>query len=167
MTQRLTRSETYHEIAKAVAKRSACLSRQIGAVLVFEDTVISTGYNGPPRGMGHCGDGRPDIGEQFKGKLFLCPRRALEIPSGKGLEYCYAAHAERNCLLNAARIGAPTLNTDLYMTGPVPCKDCLIELIQAGVKSVTCERLTLYQKESQYLLNHDLIDIFDYEGNIL
>jgi dCMP deaminase len=162
---RNTKEETFHEIAKAVAKRSACLSRQIGAVLVFEDTVVATGYNGPPRGMRHCGEGRPDISEMFKGRLSLCPRKSLEIPSGKGLEYCYAAHAERNCLLNAARTGIATIHTDLYMTGPVPFKDCLIELIQAGVRSVTCERLTLYQRESLHLIKQGLIFIQDYNEN--
>jgi dCMP deaminase len=109
-------------ICDTVAQNSKCHSRQIGAILVQDKVIIATGYNGPPRGVGHCEGG--------------CPRRAAGYRSGERLDLCPATHAEQNCVASAARIGAPTKGATLYINTVAPCKWCMGLLINAGVKKV-------------------------------
>lgn len=142
-------------IATAVASNSKCMSRQIGAVLVNERSIVSTGYNGPPRGIPHCEIISRSLGFEEKN----CPRRLLGYESGKGLHICPAGHAERNALINAARHGVATKDTSLYLTCGVPCKDCMIEIINAGVKEIVVTSLRTYDKLSKFLLVNSNIEL--------
>lgn len=140
------------QIADVVATRSSCLSRHIGAVLVHDNNLIATGYNGPPRGVPHC-DHRLSTGayvvhpNTYAEDTTECPRRRMGYRSGEGLEYCAAVHAERNTILNAARLGRSTLDTTLYCTCPALCVDCAKELINAGVTRIVVPgELIAYQQ---------------------
>lgn len=154
----------YYNICKEVAKNSKCLSRRIGAILVRDKSIVSTGYNGPPRNVPHCNirhllDENLSKYEWEEGNspLKRCPRQILGYKSGEGLDICIAGHAERNCLINAARGGIKTKGTTMYMTCSVPCKDCLIEIINAGIKEIVFTEWKYYDKESPFLLSRDLI----------
>lgn len=122
----------YLEIAKVVAKRGTCLRRLYGAVLVKNDEIIATGYNGSPRGMLNC----IDTGE--------CMRQQLKCKPGERYELCEAVHAEQNCVISAARRDA--IFSVLYLTGidaetgevieAKPCMLCARQLLNAGVSKV-------------------------------
>lgn len=180
----------FYELCKTVAKNSKCMSRQIGTVLVRDKSIISTGYNGPPRGMPHCNE-RHKIDDDFWSRIKLsllnemneenipiikvgserkidwkkirqlglkrCPRQILGFKSGEGLDSCVAGHAERNSLINAARNGISTKGATLYMSCGIPCGDCLIEIINAGVLEIVVSSFDWYDEKSKYLLkNSDL-----------
>lgn len=120
----------FMDFAKTAGRNSKCLSRQIGAVLVRNRIVVTTGYNGPPRGVKHCGhDTKP-------GYARVCPRRCKGYRSAEGLGICPAAHAEINAIANAASVGVSTLGISLYCDCGPPCKDCLKYLINAGVGEI-------------------------------
>ena len=138
------------QIAMMVGKQSKCFSRQIGVVLVRDRSIITTGFNGPPRGIPHC---------EERSKREVCPRRLKGYVSGKGLHLCTAAHAELNALLNAARMGACTKDTTLYCNCCVPCKNCLIALINAGIKEIVCTNGEYYDDLSPWLLKHSNIQV--------
>ena len=125
----------FHSICVAVAGKSPCLSRKIGAILVRDKSIISTGYNGPARGFPHC--------------EIRCPRKVQGYASGEGLEHCPASHAEMNCIANAARIGASTVGSTLYMNSIIPCKFCMALLVNAGVTECVVESLTDYHEMSR------------------
>ncbi|MDF2955679.1 MAG: Deoxycytidylate deaminase [Candidatus Alkanophagales archaeon MCA70_species_2] len=119
MAKRISVDEYFMEIAKVVAKRSTCLRRQIGAVIVKNKIIVSTGYNGAPRGLPHC----IDIG---------CIRDELGIASGERHEVCRGVHAEQNALIQAGRAAeGATLYVNAY-----PCKICAKLIINAGIKRV-------------------------------
>lgn len=146
----------FFDLANTVASNSKCLSRKIGAVLVKDGAIISTGYNGPPKGVPSCNfRAVNDLGYKRDEKLIkvltakninpndfrtmnMCPRQALEFKSGKGLEWCVAGHAERNTLIQAAKNGISTNKTIMYMNCPLPCSPCLVEIINAGVDEIVC-----------------------------
>ena len=130
----------FHTICEAVSSKSPCLSRQIGALLVRNYSIVSTGYNGPPRNFPHCTN--------------ICPRKAKNYPSGEGLLECPATHAEANCIANAARIGACTIGTTLYMNCIIPCKDCMAVLINAGVKEIVVDDVIPYHELSLEMAQH-------------
>ena len=138
----------FHKVCKAVASKSPCLSRQIGAILVKDKSIVSTGYNGPARGYPHCGPVGP------KSSLTNCPRKLKGYKSGEGLNECPAAHAEANCIANAARIGASTVGTTLYMNCILPCKDCATALVNAGIVEVVVEDLKPYHHMSVGIFKH-------------
>ncbi len=117
--ERVPRDEYYLRIAADVAGRSTCLRRQIGAVVVNGDVIVSTGYNGNPRHMPHCAE----IG---------CIRDELKIPSGERMEICTGVHSEMNALLFA---GKEARGGVLYTT-LVPCNTCAKMIINAGVTRV-------------------------------
>lgn len=154
----------YLGIAKRVGENSKCLSRKIGAILVKDNSIIASGYNGPPRGYIHCGDKSREPKKK-------CPRKLLGYKSGEGLEICPAVHAERNAILSAAKIGTPTNGSTLYCYCGFPCKDCLIELINAGVFRIVCisekNRPFMYDKLSQeiyeYYSNRNMLSSAVYE----
>jgi len=128
--------------AKLWSRMSKCLSRKIGAILVRDNRVIGTGYNGPPSGVPHC-DYRDDNGNYLTGAGVLktfdkCPRQRMGYKSGEGLEYCPAVHAEINPILQAARMGFSTVDSTLYCYCGTPCVNCAKEIIQAGIKRVVC-----------------------------
>ncbi|HKM43306.1 MAG TPA: cytidine/deoxycytidylate deaminase family protein [Limnochordia bacterium] len=112
----------FMEIAELVSSRSTCLRRQVGAVLVRDKHIISTGYNGAPRGISHC----MEVG---------CLREKLGIPSGERHEMCRGTHAEQNAIIQAALHGVSTDGATLYCTHQ-PCILCAKMLINAGVERV-------------------------------
>ena len=125
MAQALTWDVYFMRLAREVATRSKCVSRQIGAVLVRDHSIIASGYNGPPRGSALCHDG-----------VCVWPREKRVFRTD--LSGCPAAHAEANCLYAAARIGAATVGATLYCACGVPCKACMVGLINAGVAGIVC-----------------------------
>jgi dCMP deaminase len=114
--------EYFLELAELVATRSTCLRRKVGAVLVKNERIISTGYNGAPRGMAHC----LEIG---------CLREQKKIPSGQRYELCRGVHAEQNAIINAAYYGVSTADAILYCTNQ-PCILCARMIINAGITAV-------------------------------
>lgn len=114
--------EYFLELARLVSKRSTCLRRQVGAVLVKDKKILTTGYNGAPSGIRHC----TDIG---------CLRKKMKIPSGERHELCRGLHAEQNVLLQAALVGTSTKGSTLYITNQ-PCMICAKMLINAGIKEI-------------------------------
>ena len=139
----------FHNICIAVASKSPCLSRQIGAILVRDKSIVATGYNGPARNYPHC------EGE--------CPRKLKGYKSGEGLVECPAAHAEGNCIANAARLGVCTVGTTLYMNSIVPCKDCMILLVNAGITEVVIEKYEWYHEMSADISIYGGIKIREFE----
>ncbi len=112
----------FMSICDLVATRSTCLRRQVGAILVKENRILATGYNGAPSGLRHC----LEIG---------CLREALKIPSGTRHELCRALHAEQNCLIQAAYHGVSVAGSILYCTN-LPCIICTKMLINAGIMKI-------------------------------
>lgn len=110
------------QMAQVVAGRSTCLRRQVGAVMVKDKQILSTGYNGSPSGLQHC----EEVG---------CLRQSLGVPSGERHEICRAVHAEQNALVQAAKHGVAITGADLYTTHQ-PCVLCTKLLINAGIKRV-------------------------------
>jgi len=156
----------FFTICDTLAGNSKCFSRQIGAILVRDKSIISTGYNGPPRGIPPC-DRRYEIDKKLREKfisegfdveneeLFIgrCPRYVLGFQSGEGLEWCVAGHSERNCLINAARNGINTKGTTMYMSCGIPCTPCLIEIINAGVEEIVVTQSNFYDVSAEYLID--------------
>lgn len=114
--------EYFLEVAGLVSKRSTCLRRHVGAVLVKDKKILATGYNGAPSGVRHC----TQTG---------CLRDRLKIPSGQRHELCRGLHAEQNVLLQAALYGVSTKDSVLYVTNQ-PCVICAKMLINAGIKEI-------------------------------
>lgn len=137
-SNRPSKVEYYMNIAKEVSKRSTCMSTQLGAIIVRDDQIIATGYNGAPRKTMDC---------QQRGE---CLRRKLGIPSGERYELCRSVHAEQNAIINAARAGVSLLDGDLYLyavkvyngentiVNAVPCFVCKKLVINAGLKNAYC-----------------------------
>lgn len=109
-------------IARVVATRSTCLRRQVGAVLVKDNRILATGYNGAPSGLRHC----LDTG---------CLREAQGVRSGERHELCRGLHAEQNAILQAAVHGTSIAGATIYITHH-PCVLCAKMLVQAGVKRI-------------------------------
>ena len=138
----------FHSICIAVSQKSPCLSRNIGAILVRDHSIVSTGYNGPASGYPHC-EG-------------TCPRKAKGYKSGEGLVECPAVHAEVNCISNAAKLGVCTNNSILYMNCIIPCKDCMAVLVNAGVKEVVIEEAKPYHEMSLHIAECGGIEIREF-----
>ena len=169
----------YHELCITVAKKSQCLSRQIGAILVRDKAVVSQGYNGPPRGVRTCDERwfadekmrkvagfKDDFINFYASKLEgICPRYVPEMgfKSGEGLDWCVAGHAERNALINAARAGIATKGLKIYMDCGVPCTPCLVEIINAGIAEIIVTKMEFYDQSSEYLLKESGISIRVYD----
>lgn len=180
MTENQKKWDSYFlGICKSVSANATCFSRQIGAILVKDKTVIATGYNGPPRGVPHCDERhscdshlisklRETFDEEsiqnhelFKGK---CPRQILGYKSGCGLDICIAGHAEKNCIANAARVGGVSVkDSTLYMnTKILSCTPCLISLINAGVTETVVLEANYYDEQSKYLYEHSGMKIREF-----
>ncbi|MDQ1277111.1 MAG: dCMP deaminase [Thermodesulfobacteriota bacterium] len=114
--------EYFMNIAGLVARRSTCIRRQVGAVLVRDRRVLATGYNGAPTGLRHC----LDLG---------CLRQQHSIPSGERHELCRGLHAEQNAIIQAALHGVSVKDAVLYCTNH-PCIICAKMIINAGIRSV-------------------------------
>ena len=130
---RIDKENYYLNIAETVAGRSTCLRRCYGAILVKSDEIISTGYNGAPRGRRNCVD------------LNYCTREALNIPSGERYELCRSVHAEANAIICASRrdmIGATLylvgkeVPTGEYVKDAMCCSMCKRLVINAGIEKV-------------------------------
>lgn len=116
--------EYFMAIAQVVASRSVCLRHRIGAVIVNEDRqILSTGYNGPPRGMRHCAE---------RGG---CIRARNGVASGTRQEYCFGLHAEQNAIVQAAREGIRLVGSTLYCSYK-PCSLCARMIVNAGIGQV-------------------------------
>ena len=131
--KRIDKENYYLDIAETVLERSTCLRRCYGAIIVKNDEIVSTGYNGAPRGRKNCMD------------LGYCTREALNIPSGERYELCRSVHAEMNAIISAAR--RDTLGSTLYLAGresatgellrhATSCSMCRRHIINAGIERV-------------------------------
>lgn len=123
MLNRPSWDDYFMEITFTVAKRSSCLRRQVGALLVKDHRIITTGYNGAPAGMKHCGE------------LGGCLRQQMGCAPGTGHEFCRALHAEQNAVIQAAIMGVSIKGATLYCTHS-PCSLCAKILIGAGIERV-------------------------------
>ena len=130
---RIDKENYYLDIAETVSERSTCLRRCYGAIIVQNDEIISTGYNGAPRGRKNCAD------------LEYCTREELKIPSGQRYELCRSVHAEANCIISASRremMGATLYmacrdpKTGALLPGSTSCSMCRRQIINAGIKRV-------------------------------
>ena len=129
---RRDKTNYYLDLAETVSKRSTCLRRSYGAVIVKNDEVISTGYVGAPRGRRNCTD------------MGYCIRQQLNIPRGERYELCRSVHAEANAIISASR--DQMIDSTLYLTGVEPdgsyvsnsccCSMCKRMVINAGIKTV-------------------------------
>ena len=109
-------------IAQMVALRSNCMKRKVAAVIVKDRRIISTGYNGTPRGVKNCNEGG-------------CPRCNSLAPSGTTLEECLCSHAEENAIVQAARHGIRIENSEIFVTAS-PCYDCFKMIANAGINKI-------------------------------
>lgn len=130
---RVDKANYYLDISQTVAERSTCLRRCFGAIIVNNDEIISTGYNGAPRGRANCND----LGE--------CMRERLNVPRGQRYELCRSVHAEANCIISAPR--ASMIGSIIYLAcldgktgeldgGVEPCSMCKRLIINAGIEKV-------------------------------
>lgn len=131
--ERKNKVNYYLDIAQATISRSTCLRRQYGAIIVKNDEIISTGYNGAPRGRKNCCD------------LGFCKREALNVPRGERYELCRSVHAEANAIISAAR--RDMVGGTLYLAGrdattgellpdATPCSMCRRLIINSGLSKV-------------------------------
>lgn len=138
----------YLDIAKSVTERSTCLRRHFGCIIVKNDEIIATGYNGAPRGRKNCDE------------LGTCYREEMKIPRGERYELCRSVHAEANAIISAAR--RDLIDSTLYMACVNPltndiephvssCMMCKRMVINAGIKEVIVkepdEKYTIYKVE--------------------
>ena len=131
--------DTYFmEIALLVARRSTCLRRMVGAVIVKDKRILSTGYNGAPSGVRHC----IETG---------CLREQLKVPSGQRHELCRGIHAEQNAIIQAAYHGVSIKGATLYCTN-LPCSICSKMIINAGIRCI------LYQSGYADDMSRDMFD---------
>lgn len=117
--------EYFMSIAEMVKTRSTCTRRQVGAVIVKDKRILTTGYNGTPTGLKHCGE----VG---------CLREQLGIPSGQRHELCRGIHAEQNAIIQAANFGVPIQGSTIYITLS-PCILCTKMLINSGITRIVAK----------------------------
>lgn len=133
MPERISKENYYLDIAQTVAERSTCLRKKFGAIIVKNDVILSTGYNGAPRGRQNCND------------IAYCMREHLNIPRGERYELCRSVHSEANAIINASR--EQMLGATLYMAcidpadhalipGTNSCMMCKKQIINAGIERV-------------------------------
>ena len=134
---RIAKENYYLDIAETVLKRATCLRRCYGAIIVKNDEIVATGYNGAPRGRKNCTD------------LGYCTREAMQVPSGERYELCRSVHAEANAIISAAR--SEILGGTLYLAGrdgktgallddATSCSMCRRLVINAGIVRVVIRR---------------------------
>lgn len=131
--ERIAKENYYIEIAQVVARRATCLRKRFGAIIVKDDQIVATGYNGAPRKT------KSSIEHNF------CLREQMGIASGTQYEICRSVHAEQNAIINAARAGVSILGGDIYLYGETPdghpidafpCFICKKMLINAGLRYI-------------------------------
>lgn len=123
MSKRPSWPRYFMDITQLVATRSTCLRREVGAIIVKDRHILSTGYNGPPRGVPHCDE------------LGGCLRERMKIPSGQRHEICRAVHAEQNAIIQAAKMGITVEGAEMYITTQ-PCFICAKMIINAGITRI-------------------------------
>ena len=137
MDIRRSKENYYLDIAEAALERSTCLRRQFGAIIVRDDEIVATGYNGAPRGRRNCSD------------LGRCTRRELNIPAGERYELCRSVHAEANAIISASR--RDMVGGTLYLVGKnaqtgeilgdaTSCAMCRRQVINAGIARVVIRK---------------------------
>ncbi len=136
--ERLSWDDYFMEITNLVSKRSTCLRRYVGAVIVRDKRILATGYNGAPRGLAHC----EETG---------CLREKLGIPSGQKQELCRGLHAEQNAIIQAALSGVSIENSQIYSVTQ-PCVICAKMIINSGIKRV------VYQESYPDKLSEQMFD---------
>lgn len=152
--KRIDKNNYYLDMAEAALERSTCLRRKFGAVIVKDDEIVSTGYNGAPRGRKNC----TDIGK--------CIREELNIPRGERYELCRSVHAEQNAIIAAPRksmIGATIYitgvdaKTNKYVENGMPCSLCKRFIINSGItKIIHRDTKTKYREiDVQDLIDND------------
>ncbi|WP_333870372.1 cytidine/deoxycytidylate deaminase family protein [Desulforamulus putei] len=114
--------EYFMEITRVVATRSTCLRRKVGAIIVKDNRILTTGYNGPPSGLSHC-------------EVVGCIRDKYKIPSGERHEFCRGLHAEQNALIQAAVHGIAVEGGTIYVTHQ-PCVMCTKMIVNAKLEKV-------------------------------
>lgn len=134
MDIRTSKEDYYLGIADSVLSRSTCLRRKYGAIIVKADEILSTGYNGAPRGRTNCCD------------LGYCTREHLNIPSGERYELCRSVHAEQNAIISCSR--RDMIGSTLYLVGrdaktnelitAAPCSLCRRFILNAGIEKIVC-----------------------------
>jgi dCMP deaminase len=132
----------FMDIAQVVAARGNCSRRQVATVIVKDHRIISTGYNGTPRGIRNCFDGG-------------CPRCSSDTPSGHDLGSCVCSHAEENAIVQAAYHGIAVKDATLYTTFS-PCLPCSKMIINSGIKEV------VYHQE--YSIAHQALELLQEAG---
>ncbi|MFX0067846.1 MAG: cytidine/deoxycytidylate deaminase family protein [Promethearchaeota archaeon] len=135
---RLGKDDYYLGIAKAVSARSTCIRRRFGAVIVRDDAIVSTGYNGAARGVVNC----LEVG---------CLKDEVGAPEYSGYDFCIGVHAEENAIINAARHGATVKDGALYIFGEYvkdrsftearPCERCKRAIINSGIRHVVTKKM--------------------------
>ncbi len=138
LPKRVSKDEYYLGIAREVSRRSTCFRRAIGALIIRDDQIISTGYVGAPR----------KTKDSFEHGA--CLRDKLNIPHGERYELCRSVHAEQNAIINAARAGVSLLGGDMYIYGSepetqavvsaLPCFICKKMIINSSLRRVVCSR---------------------------
>ena len=161
--ERVSKINYYLDIAQTVAERGTCLRRCFGAIIVKNDSIISTGYNGAPRGRKNCSD------------LGVCRRAELNIPRGQRYELCRSVHAEANAIIAASRENM--IGSSLYMacidpkTGEVvpattSCSMCKRQIINAGIKEVIVrenrDEYTIYPVDDWVINDESLTEELGY-----
>ena len=144
--------ERFMSLTEEVAKWSSCFqeNRHVGAIIVKNKRILTTGYNGAPSGVKNC----VERGE--------CMRKKLGIPSGTRHEICYAVHAEQNAIVQAARLGTVLDGATLYCTHQ-PCVICAKMIINAGIKKIIYKEG--YPDDfSRQLLAEAGVELVQYEG---
>lgn len=121
---RLSKEEYYMNMAVQASLRSTCIRRKVGAVIVKDNRILATGYNGAPSGLPNCCD-----------NCDRCYRSAHNIPSGQMLDLCYAVHAEQNCLMNALKFGEDLIGASIYVN-TYPCATCMKLILQTGIRDI-------------------------------
>jgi len=122
MENRPSWQQYFMQMAYLAARRSTCLRRAVGAVMVRDNQILATGYNGSPKGTPHCAD----VG---------CLREQQNVPSGQKHELCRGVHAEQNAIIQAAISGSSTRGAELYCTHQ-PCSICARLIINAEIKTI-------------------------------
>lgn len=135
--ERISKENYYLDIAETVLERATCLRRVYGAIIVKNDEIISTGYNGAPRGRKNCVD------------MGFCTREAMQVPRGQRYELCRSVHAEANAIISASR--RDMVGSTLYLVGrdaqsgellgdATSCAMCRRQVINAGISRVIIRR---------------------------
>lgn len=135
--ERISKENYYLDIAETVLERATCLRRIYGAIIVKNDEIISTGYNGAPRGRANCVD------------MGYCSREAMKVPRGERYELCRSVHAEANAIISASRrdmVGGTlylvgrNAQTGELLTDATSCPMCRRHIINAGLERVVIRR---------------------------